>query len=253
MRKRFLMTMVLFILVSLPIHAFAGVGASPFRFASSDGFDNPVLWVLFAPQPEPPKVLTGVDATDPDEVVFTTPNESGGVFQVSFEIQHATYPLRSVSSLTEDGIEFSIYKVPVGAVPQLAYVMHLSFSSKGITIPGLDVMFAPQPEPPRLLFGESFSLLSDFLQPGDIVAMSLQFTDAQGSPVSLTAMPLCECDLSADGQCDMRDWLQFGARWGATDCSSVPCDCDLNLDGRCDMRDWLIFGEDWGRTDCPTR
>jgi hypothetical protein len=61
----------------------------------------------------------------------------------------------------------------------------------------------------------------------------------------------CECDLNDDGRCDMRDWLLFGARWGATDCASVPCACDLNGDGRCDMRDWLIFGQDWGRTDCP--
>jgi hypothetical protein len=61
----------------------------------------------------------------------------------------------------------------------------------------------------------------------------------------------CECDLNADGRCDMRDWLAFGQRWGATNCSSVPCACDLNADGRCDMRDWLLFGTDWGRTDCP--
>ena len=62
---------------------------------------------------------------------------------------------------------------------------------------------------------------------------------------------VCECDLNDDGRCDMRDWLLFGIRWGATDCATVPCACDLNDDGRCDMRDWLIFGQDWGRTDCP--
>jgi len=62
---------------------------------------------------------------------------------------------------------------------------------------------------------------------------------------------VCECDLYKDGRCDMRDWLQFGQRWGATNCNTVPCACDLNADGRCDMRDWLIFGQDWGRIDCP--
>jgi hypothetical protein len=62
---------------------------------------------------------------------------------------------------------------------------------------------------------------------------------------------ICECDLNRDGRCDMRDWLIFGQRWGATDCAGVPCACDLSHDGRCDMRDWLRFGEGWGRTTCP--
>jgi hypothetical protein len=62
---------------------------------------------------------------------------------------------------------------------------------------------------------------------------------------------VCECDLNHDGRCDMRDWLLFGQRWGATNCLTVPCACDLNGDGRCDMRDWLLFGKNWGRTNCP--
>lgn len=62
---------------------------------------------------------------------------------------------------------------------------------------------------------------------------------------------LCECDITKDGRCDMRDWLVFGRRWGAVDCStSNPCACDLTNDSRCDMRDWLRFGEGWGRTNC---
>jgi len=71
--------------------------------------------------------------------------------------------------------------------------------------------------------------------------------------VSLIALvtEICECDLNIDGRCDMRDWLLFGQRWGATNCNTVPCACDLNMDGRCDMRDWLRFGQDWGRTNCP--
>ncbi len=63
---------------------------------------------------------------------------------------------------------------------------------------------------------------------------------------------MCECDLNNDGRCDMRDWLRFGQRWGATNCNaSTPCACDLSHDGRCDMRDWLRFGESWGRINCP--
>ncbi len=62
---------------------------------------------------------------------------------------------------------------------------------------------------------------------------------------------ICECDLNHDGRCDMRDWLLFGQRWGATNCNTLSCACDLNQDGQCNMRDWLLFGKSWGRTDCP--
>ncbi len=73
------------------------------------------------------------------------------------------------------------------------------------------------------------------------------------TPINLVVSdgtPNCECDLNSDGRCDMRDWLLFGQRWGATNCSTVPCACDMNADGRCDLRDWLLFGNNWGRTDC---
>ncbi len=68
---------------------------------------------------------------------------------------------------------------------------------------------------------------------------------------SFNTVDACACDLNADGHCDMRDWLFFGQRWGATNCATVPCACDLNADGRCNMQDWLLFGKSWGRTDCP--
>ena len=69
----------------------------------------------------------------------------------------------------------------------------------------------------------------------------------------------CACDLNGDYQCNMQDWLLFGADWGRTDCGTPPgsgdspndCECDLNMDGGCDMLDWLLFAQDWGRTDCP--
>ncbi len=64
-------------------------------------------------------------------------------------------------------------------------------------------------------------------------------------------MSVVPCDLNGDCRCDMRDWLLFGQRWGATNCSTVPCACDLNGDGRCDMRDWLLFGKNWGFNMCP--
>jgi len=79
---------------------------------------------------------------------------------------------------------FAIYNT---ATKGLAYVLNLSFSSNGINFPGSDVMFAPQPEPPKLLFGQSFQL--DGLAVGDTVAMSLRLSDADGKPVGLAPVP----------------------------------------------------------------
>jgi hypothetical protein len=87
------------------------------------------------------------------------------------------------------------------------------------------------------------------------VNISIPGQSADPVPVPLTALVTlpCEGDLNGDGRTDMSDWLLFGQRWGATNCTSVPCACDLNADGRCDMRDWLLFGRSWSRTDCPVQ
>jgi hypothetical protein len=79
--------------------------------------------------------------------------------------------------------------------------------------------------------------------------------DPLNVPLTALVTEICECDLNADGRCNMRDWLVFGQDWGRTDCLTpgVNCECDLNTDGRCNMRDWLLFGKAWGRTDCPTQ
>lgn len=38
--------------------------------------------------------------------------------------------------------------------------------------------------------------------------------------VSVSSIDVCDCDLNHDGRCDMRDWLVFGRKWGATNCST---------------------------------
>jgi hypothetical protein len=76
------------------------------------------------------------------------------------------------------------------------------------------------------------------------------FTDSGQSLGSSISYGIALGDLDSDGDKDAfvannvdapnKVWLNVS-----------PCECDLNADGKCDMQDWLKFGEDWGRTDCP--
>jgi len=86
-----------------------------------------------------------------------------------------------------------------------------------------------------------------------VIPITSQSVDPKSVSLRALVTPICDGDLNHDGRMDMRDWLLFGQRWGATNCAAVPCACDMNADGRCDMRDWLVFGRGWGRTDCPVQ
>jgi len=83
--------------------------------------------------------------------------------------------------------------------------------------------------------------------------LELDGTVNMGACAGCVAEDICECDLNADGNCNILDWPLFTEDWGRTDCNelAVECECDLNSDGSCNILDWPIFSEDWGRTDCP--
>jgi hypothetical protein len=61
------------------------------------------------------------------------------------------------------------------------------------------------------------------------------------------ATEICECNLNQDNACDNRDFVNFGAHWGRTDCNDPGaefCECDLDGNGVCDNQDFVIFGGD---------
>jgi len=188
--KKAALTILLFVLMSLPASAFAGIEPSPFSFANAPGFDNPALWVLFNPQPEPPGSWMRTTTANPYAPVFTTINSAGGYFQLAFDIDNATAPLSVRTATTQNEILFYLYTPGQGSTaPELAYTATFSFS--GLSF-GSDVMFNPQPEPPGFPYWATFSLKGQgdaIFGAGSDVAMTLRLTDANGAPVALTAVP----------------------------------------------------------------
>ncbi len=190
--KKLFLTTILFFLVALPLNTFAGIAPSPFYFSDAPEFENAILRVLFAPQPEPPKVWEGIisiDTSDPTAPVFTVPNDASGYFQLTFGIENATVPLifEPMVNDAEDQIALSIYKQPIGGIKQLVYTGVFTFESEniGLALNG-NVMFAPQPEPPD----DPFLLATISLPEGSApVSMTMRLMDVAGLPANLTSVP----------------------------------------------------------------
>jgi len=172
--------------------ALAGIAPSPFSLPTSQGFDNPMFWVMFNPQPEPPGSWMLMDASDPYAPVFTIPNLQNGSFALAFDIQTATTPLTYQAAASGNEIVFSILRQRSLTPSELAYTARFTFASgsQGLNL-GSGVMFNPQPEPPIFPYHATFSLLDPLggpLSHGD-VSITLRLTDAQGEPVAMQSVP----------------------------------------------------------------
>jgi hypothetical protein len=188
MIKRIALIFAFFVVTSMPISAFAGVEPSPFTFGSQvAGFENPVVMISFAPQPEPPiwSSPMGTFDSDPYSIILTAPNDAHGVFQLAFEFDNVSVPLSSTCSLTQDGINFSISRI--GAMQMPLYFLDFAFTDTQ-TISGNYITLMS--EDPQLDFGTNFFISGQtFLTDGETIKMSVQLTDAQGNPVALTSVP----------------------------------------------------------------
>ena len=180
MMKRIAVAVAFFVMLSLPLNGTAGIAPSPFLLPDLAGFDNPMFWVMFNPQPEPPGSWH-TDYTDLYAPVITVHMGAGEPltsFPVSFGIQGATVPLTTVRNpptLNVHEIMFSIYQGSLSL--ELVYTATFSFGS--------DVMFNPQPEPPITPW--TFFLGDGAGGPfqGRDVAMTLRLTNGAGDPVAL--------------------------------------------------------------------
>jgi hypothetical protein len=206
MMKRIAIAAAFFVLLSLPLNVTAGIEPSPFLLPDLAGFDNPMFWVMFNPQPEPPGSWLQTDYTNPEAPVFTVRSGSGNFpnFPVSFGILGGTVdpttglptvPLTFIPTYAHNEIAFSISK-PGSLTPlDLLYTATFSFGS--------DVMFNPQPEPPGTPW-TTFCLLDPTLNPtvdpttgqliyqpfqGSEVTMTFRLADGGGNPVSLESVP----------------------------------------------------------------
>jgi hypothetical protein len=175
--------------------ALAGVDPVPWMPASG-GFDNPLFWVMFNPQPEPPGDWMTYTMNSQGEVVFTTQYGADGLGMM-FGASSLTGLLDKISlSLTPDGFT---YLLSSGTQPPM-YQADFTFQVNGMGLfPGSAVMFNPQPEPPGApdvrIFME-FLLLdatgSAVVGKDTEVNMTMRLTDASGNLISLMPAPIAE-------------------------------------------------------------
>ena len=232
----------------------AGVEPCPWSVPLASGFDNPLFWVLFNPQPEPPGdwIQMAVDPSVPTAPVFKVNNSSGGKFHLEFAIQNLSHPIsgfRFVPRTT--GFEVST----LGSAGPL-YTASLSFTSgaalksaRASLSPGSDVMFNPQPEPPgypgvivdfNLVVGTTGAPPPDGVE----IAMTLQLYGPDSQLISLTpaSMPFTRGDANADGATDISDAVAIlGDLFLGED--RVPCEQagDANDDGALDISDGIYI------------
>jgi len=172
--------------------ALAGIEPSPW-VPTTGGFDNPIFWVLFNPQPEPPGSEMIWATNTQGELVFTTHYGADGL-RLLFGASGPTGLFDSITlSQTFDGFTSTLFNGT-----QIMYNAEFTFESSGMLFPGSAVMFNPQPEPPgapeirawvtfdlRDAAGGPVPMLTD-------VNMTMRLTDANGGLISLQPAPVPE-------------------------------------------------------------
>jgi hypothetical protein len=199
LRKMFLVSVILSSLLFTSggvSTALAGIAPSPF-IPTTGGFDNPIFWMMFNPQPEPPGYQMQVSTADSTALVFTDPYGSGADgFLLSFGVTGLSDLIRTKE--TANGFHSDVFDTedPTGTV--LMYSADFTFYSGGILYPGSIVSFNPQPEPPgvpALNTWVTFDLHTASgapLAPGSEVDMMLQLHDGTGNLISLQPAPIPE-------------------------------------------------------------
>jgi hypothetical protein len=176
--------------------ALAGIAPSPF-IPTTGGFDNPIFWMMFNPQPEPPGYGMRVNTAVPTALVFTDPYGSGADgFLLSFGVTGLSDLIRT--SKTANGFHSDVFDTKALTGTVLMYSADFTFYSGGIQYFGSDVMFNPQPEPPGVPLLNTW-LIFDLqtasgapLAPRSEVDMTLQLHDGTGNLISLQPAPVPE-------------------------------------------------------------
>jgi hypothetical protein len=172
--------------------ALAGIEPVPW-LPTSGGFDNPIFWVLFNPQPEPPGDWFTYSVNSQGEAVFTAQYGAEGL-RLMFGVSSLTGLLDNISlSKTVDGFTSLVLS---GTQP--IYRADFTFDSGGMLFPGSLVAFNPQPEPPGAPYIKqwvTFDLLDAAGGPVPMmteVNMTMRLTDANGNLVKLEPAPVPE-------------------------------------------------------------
>jgi hypothetical protein len=234
----------------------SGIDPVPWSVPLASGFDNPIFWVLFNPQPEPPgdeMVPMSLDVSVPTALVFEVNNSSEGWFHLEFAIEDLSYPISGFQYLPGTrGFEVKT----LGSAGPL-YTAGFSFETAGFSFgsggaflsPGSDVMFNPQPEPPGFpgVIVE-FSLLDAATgappPAGSEVAMTLKLSGPGGQLISLTpvSVTFTRGNANADADTDISDAIGI-LSFLFTGGKAPPCRkaADITDDGTLDISDGVAL------------
>ena len=171
--------------------ALAGVEPTPFM-PTTGGFDNPIFWVMFNPQPEPPAFEMTWSTNSQGALVFNSPYGTDGL-RLLFG---ATGLFDSMELWqTDSGFTTTL----LNAAGELMFQADFTFDSQGMDLsPGSAVMFDPQPEPPGV---RDVSALVTFdllfppvgaIPPVPEVNMTMRLMDANGGLIPLVSAPVPE-------------------------------------------------------------
>jgi len=172
--------------------ALAGIEPVPWLPATG-GFDNPMFWVLFNPQPEPPGYEMHWSTDSSGNLVFSAPYGADGM-RLLFGASGPAGLFDMLNfSETPDGFASQLLDGT-----QLLYSADFTFSSSGMLFPGSLVAFNPQPEPPGaplVSWWVTFDLLDSTGGPvpvGTDLKMTMELRDANNNLISLQPAPVPE-------------------------------------------------------------
>jgi len=161
---------------------------------SGPGFDHKILWVLFAPQPEPPKVLMDVDTSPVGGAGLVSLTAEGGTpVSLNGDLAYEFELLFGLTDLSGQSLGYSIELLPGGAFSLgfrapggvIEYLADFTFTSSGSIFSAIDaVLFAPQPEPPKVPLGVEFMLMDP-----PFFTATMQLTNAAGQRLELDVVP----------------------------------------------------------------
>jgi hypothetical protein len=164
--------------------------SSTIPISVNTGFESPLVLFGFNPQPEPPQSYAANDTFDP----YAAMRQLSGVEPQPFLLylaadggtfSHPPDPVMDFSTLSIG------YTTAGGADLTFEFTFTPEADGNGSTGISDAVFFNPQPEPPKQ-FGDTigFQFAFEGVQDGDTVAIKLEIFDKEGTPVSLTAVPL---------------------------------------------------------------
>ncbi len=152
------------------------------------GVESPLVLFGFNPQPEPPPAaLLSRAIYDPTAAT----QELSGIEPTPFQVYLAAQGGDFGAHPPDPGAPFDQIRIPFTTTGGSALTFLLSFGPSAVTIPGSELFFNPQPEPPPL-FATALGLQFQYrdLTGIDTIAVKMQVFDDAGNALGISPVPL---------------------------------------------------------------